>query len=123
MLDIVPPPTPIAAVSPSSAHPRGADRRGMDEPGIFKGCSEADGPLAEATKRAILVYLGKPDAAGWSRLRERAIAGATTLGDAWAIAAPAGTRRHPNGAELIRAIRVAVVAHWAGGVVGPLNRH
>jgi len=35
------------------------------------------------------------------------------LGDAWASAPPAGARRFPTSAELIRAIRVAVVARWA----------
>lgn len=93
--------------------PRSAAAAGMNEPGIFKGCSEVDGPLATATKNAILAYLGKPNAASWDRLRQRPIAGTTTLGDAWAIAAPGGAKRFPTSAELIRSIRVAVVARWA----------
>lgn len=85
----------------------------MNEPGIFKGCTDADGPLAAATKDAILAYLGKPNAAAWERLRTRAIAGRTTLGDAWTLANPSAIRRFPTSAELIRAMRVAVVAQWA----------
>lgn len=97
----------------ADAASRTAAPTGMNEPGIFKGCSEIDGPLPAATKDAILAYLGKPNAASWDRLRLRPIAGPTTLGDAWASASPAGARRFPTSAELIRAIRVAVVARWA----------
>jgi hypothetical protein len=86
---------------------------GMNEPGIFKGCSDTDGPLAASTKDAILAYLGKPNAAAWERLRTRAIAGRTTLGEAWTLANPTASRRFPTSAELIRAMRVAVVAQWA----------
>lgn len=86
---------------------------GMNEPGIFKGCTDTDGPLAASTKDAILAYLGKPNAAAWDRLRTRAIAGRTTLGDAWTLANPSAARRFPTSAELIRAMRVAVVAQWA----------
>lgn len=86
---------------------------GMNEPGIFKGCTDLDGPLAASTKNAILAYLGKPNAAAWERLRSRAIAGRTTLGDAWTLANPSAVRRFPTSAELIRAMRVAVVAQWA----------
>jgi hypothetical protein len=90
-----------------------ARNEGMNEPGIFKGCTDAGGPLAAATKDAILAYLGKPNAAAWERLRTRAIAGRTTLGDAWTLANPSAIRRFPTSAELIRAMRVAVVAQWA----------
>ena len=90
---------------------------GMNEPGIFKGCTDHDGPLATATKQAILAYLGKPTATAWERLRSRPIAGRTTLGDAWALAHPAAPRRFPTAAELIRAMRVAVVAQWAANSV------
>ena len=86
---------------------------GMNEPGIFKGCTDTDGPLAASTKDAILAYLGKPNAAAWERLRTRAIAGRTTLAEAWALANPTATRRFPTSAELIRAMRIAVVAQWA----------
>jgi hypothetical protein len=86
---------------------------GMNEPGIFKGCTDADGPLAAATKDAILAYLGKPNAGAWERLKTRAIAGRTTLGEAWTLANPTAFRRFPTSAELIRAMRVAVVAQWA----------
>ena len=96
---------------------------GMNEPGIFKGCTDSDGPLATATKDAILAYLGKPNAAAWERLRTRAIAGRTTLGEAWTLANPAGSRRFPTSAELIRAMRVAVVAQWAGSTKAGLRRH
>jgi len=99
-----------------AAHTADADRghaTAMSEPGIFKGCSDIDGPLAPATKDAILAYLGKPNAAAWERLRQRRIAGTTTIGDAWAIAAPPGAKRFPTSAELIRSIRVAVIARWA----------
>ena len=94
---------------------------GMSEPGIFKGCAEADGPLAAATKDAILAYLGKPNAASWARVADRAIAGRTTLAQAWALAAPGAIRRHPNAAELIRAIRLAV-ARQLTAVNGGLRR-
>lgn len=95
----------------TAAHTARAE--GMNEPGIFKGCTDADGPLAAATKDAILAYLGKPNAAAWERLRTRAIAGRTTLGEAWTLANPTAFRRFPTSAELIRAMRVAVVAQWA----------
>lgn len=100
-----------------------AAARGMDEPGIFKGCRGADGPLPEATKRAILAYLGKPNAAGWERLKPSAIVGVITLAEAWAIANPAASRRFPTSAELIRSLRVAVMAQRADSVVGPLSGH
>jgi hypothetical protein len=103
--------------------PRPASAGGMDEPGIFKGCRAVDGPLPEATKRAILAYLGKPNAAGWERLKPSAIVGGTTLGEAWAIANPSAARRFPTSAELIRSLRVAVIAQWAGSAAGPLNTH
>ncbi len=96
---------------------------GMDEPGIFKGCTDHDGPLAVATKNAILAYLGKPNEASWERLRTRAIAGRTTLGDAWTLANPVALRRFPTSAELIRAMRVAVVAQWASRSAGTLRTH
>lgn len=96
---------------------------GMNEPGIFKGCREVDGPLAAATKEAILAYLGKPNAAGWERLRPRPIVGRTTLGEAWALSNPTAAKRHPNAAEVIRAMRVAVISQWAGSIVGHVQRH
>lgn len=82
---------------------------GMSEPGIFKGCSAARGPLPTLTKNAILAYLGKPNAGSWERLAQREIVGNTTLADAWSQAAPDGCRRFPTAAELIRAIRMAVM--------------
>ncbi|GAB3731355.1 hypothetical protein GCM10028794_07510 [Silanimonas algicola] len=93
--------------------PHAVRSAGMNEPGIFKGCTGTDGPLAASTKDAILAYLGKPNASAWERLRGRTIAGRTTLGDAWALANPTADRRFPTSAELIRAIRMAVVAQWA----------
>jgi len=87
---------------------------GMKEPGIFKGCVEIDGPLAPTTKRAILAYLGKPNAKAWVRVAGRVIVGRTTLGQAWAEALPAGSDRHPNAAELVRAIRLAVTRQLTG---------
>lgn len=114
----------------STAHPQapttGArfdERGGMDEPGIFKGCRGVDGPLPDATKRAILAYLGKPNAGSWERLKPCAVVGRTTLAEAWTLANPAAARRFPTSAELIRTLRVAVIAQWAGSVVGPLNTH
>ena len=56
----------ITADAPAHA----ARSAGMNEPGIFKGCTDADGPLAAATKDAILAYLGKPNAAAWSLKHE-----------------------------------------------------
>lgn len=97
----------------ADAIPHAARSAGMNEPGIFKGCTDTDGPLAASTKDAILAYLGKPNAAAWERLRLRAIAGRTTLGDAWTLANPSAGRRFPTSAELIRAMRMAVVAAWA----------
>lgn len=91
---------------------------GMNEPGIFKGCTDVDGPLAAATKDAILAYLGKPNAAAWERLRPRAIAGRTTLGEAWTLANPTATKRYPTSAELVRSLRLAVVANWARSASG-----
>ena len=123
---IAPTDAPHAPLSPAPGAPAPATRSrdvGMQEPGIFKGCTEGEGPLAAATKDAILAYLGKPNAAAWERLRTRAIAGRTTLGEAWALAAPSAARRFPTSAELIRSMRVAVVAQWAGTQSGPLRRH
>ena len=108
--------------APSDAH-AAARSAGMNEPGIFKGCTDVDGPLAAATKDAILAYLGKPNAAAWERLRPRAIAGRTTLGEAWGLADPTALRRFPSSAELIRAMRVAVLAQWASGGAPALRRH
>jgi hypothetical protein len=120
MFDVLPPTdAPSLAIAPTPS-PRD---RGMQEPGIFKGCTDGDGPLAPATKDAILAYLGKPNAAAWDRLRTRAIAGRTTLGEAWALAAPGGHRRFPTSAELIRTMRVAVVAQWAGSAKLTLRTH
>ncbi len=82
---------------------------GMSEPGIFKGCSAARGPLPLPTKNAILAYLGKPNASSWERMAQREIVGNTTLAEAWSHAAPDGCRRFPTAAELIRAIRMAVM--------------
>lgn len=88
----------------------------MREPGIFKGCSEPQGPLTAATKDAILAYLGKPNAPAWERLRNRAIAGHTTLAEAWAFSGgPTSSRRYPSAAELIRAMRLAVSRRLATG--------
>lgn len=87
---------------------RPAAHDAMREPGIFKGCSEPQGPLTAATKDAILAYLGKPNATAWERLRHRAIAGHTTLAEAWAFSGgSASGRRYPSAAELIRAMRLA----------------
>ncbi len=111
---------PIAAPELTVSRPA-PQPAGMNEPGIFKGCAEADGPLAAATKDAILAYLGKPNATSWARVADRAIAGRTTLGQAWAFAAPGAIRRHPNAAELIRAIRLAV-ARQLTAVNGSMRR-
>ena len=111
---------PITAPDPTVSSPA-PQPAGMNEPGIFKGCAEADGPLAAATKDAILAYLGKPNAASWARVADRAIAGRTSLAQAWAQAAPGAIRRHPNAAELIRAIRLAV-ARQLTAVNGSLRR-
>lgn len=91
---------------------------GMKEPGIFKGCRGVDGPLPGATKTAILAYLGKPNAAAWERLRRIAVVERTTLGDAWKLANPAAARRFPTSAELIRAMRIAVISQWAANGAG-----
>ena len=96
---------------------------GMHEPGIFKGCRGVDGPLPGATKDTILAYLGKPNAAAWERLRRHAIVGHATLGDAWAMAHPAAVRRFPTSIELIRAMRKAVIAEWAGSAGKVLKKH
>jgi len=106
---------PLATL-PASPRPATTPARadGMKEPGIFKGCVEIDGPLAPATKRAILAYLGKPNATTWARVAGRSIVGRTTLGQAWALALPGGSGRHPNAAELIRAIRLAVSRQLTG---------
>jgi hypothetical protein len=45
------------------------------------------------------------------------------LGEAWALAAPGGHRRFPTSAELIRTMRVAVVAQWAGSAKLTLRTH
>lgn len=120
MLD--PPALPLAAndaslaALPATPRPATAPARpdGMKEPGIFKGCVEIDGPLAPATKRAILAYLGKPNATAWARVAGRTIVGRTTLGQAWAESLPGGSGRHPNAAELVRAIRLAVSRQLTG---------
>ncbi len=112
MLDLtVPRPAESTATAP---HPNASalQNAAMDEPGIFKGCRGVDGPLPRGTKTAILTYLAKPNDPAWQRLREHAITGATTLGDAWALANPGATQRFPTSAELIRAMRFAVVAQW-----------
>lgn len=93
---------------------RPAAHDAMREPGIFKGCSEPQGPLTAATKDAILAYLGKPNASAWERLRHRAIAGHTTLAEAWALSTPASGRRYPSAAELIRSMRLAASRRLAG---------
>ena len=110
-----------AAAAPTAAVARRADgaSAGMNEPGIFKGCRGADGPLPAATKDAVLAYLGKPNAAAWERLRPRAIVGRTTLGEAWALSNGAATRRFPTSIELIRAMRMAAIAEWAGTSAEP----
>lgn len=92
---------------------------GMNEPGIFKGCRGIDGPLPGTTKNAILIYLGKPNAAAWDKLRKHAIVGRISLGEAWTLSNPGAARRFPTSVELIRAMRVAVISQWAGSVVGP----
>jgi len=107
-LAIVPVAAPAVATAPAAAALR---PDGMKEPSIFKGCAECDGPLAVATKRAILAYLGKPNAAAWARLSGRTIVGRTTLGQAWGEPV-AG--RHPDAAELVRAIRRAVARQLTG---------
>lgn len=116
MLD---PPSPPPAADPppaatTSATTTPARSDGMKEPGIFKGCAEADGPLAATTKRAVLAYLGKPSADAWARVAGRPIVGRTTLGQAWDAALPGGSGRHPNAAELVRAIRLAVARQLTG---------
>jgi hypothetical protein len=100
-----------------------AASRAMGEPGIFKGCRGTDGPLPAATKDAILAYLGKPNAESWERLRQRAVVGRTTLGEAWTLSNPGAARRFPNSAELIRAMRVAVISQWAGMAATLGHRH
>jgi hypothetical protein len=45
------------------------------------------------------------------------VVGKTTLSEAWALANPGAARRFPTSAELIRAMRVAVISQWAGSVV------
>jgi len=116
VLDLPTLPDPIA-------NPRPAAGAGMNEPGIFKGCRGIDGPLPEATKRGILAYLGKPSAGRWERLKPCAIVGATTLGAAWTLANPAAAQRFPNAAELVRSLRVAVIAQWTASAAGPPSTH
>ncbi|HAI60158.1 MAG TPA: hypothetical protein DCM32_09830 [Xanthomonadaceae bacterium] len=116
----------LPATDPQAAPGSGArrdERAGMDEPGIFKGCRGVGGPLPEATKRAILVYLCKPTAGSWERLKPCAIVGRTTLAEAWTLTNPAGEHRFPAPQELIRALRVAVIAQWAGSTGRPQNTH
>jgi len=91
---------------------------GMSEPGIFKGCRGLEGPLPVSTKAAILAYLGKPNATAWERLRRLAVVERTTLGDAWQLAEPAAAKRFPTSAELIRAMRMAVISQWTARSVG-----
>jgi hypothetical protein len=83
---------------------------GMSEPGIFKGLRGAGGPLPAATKDALLAYLGRPGDPSWSRLATHDVLEGTTVADLWLRASPAASRRPPNAAELIRALRAGVRA-------------